>query len=73
MYNDGTVQNDTLNIPDFGIWPVIKVNPGKEKLSCIIGFLDRNKEFREYKMLSEKDGQLALTTLKRYAVITYSK
>jgi len=73
MYNDGTVQDDTLTVPNFGISPVIKINPGKEKLTCIIGFLDKKKEFREYKMLSTKNGQLALTTLKRYAVATYSK
>ncbi len=68
MYYEGTVQNDTLAVPNIGISPVIKVNPGKEKLSCIIGFLDNKNEFREYKMLHEKNGQLALTTLKKYEV-----
>src|SRR5215218_3270655 len=33
MYHDGTIQNDTLDIPNFGSWPVVKVKPGKEKLS----------------------------------------
>ena len=68
MYYDGTVQNDTLNVPNLGISPVVKINPGNEKLSCIIGFVDNKNEFREYKMLYEKNGQLALTTLKKYEV-----
>ena len=66
LYNDGTVVNDTLEFPNFGIAPVIQVKPGTEKLSCIIGFVDNKNVFREYKMLSEKNGQLLLTTLKRY-------
>lgn len=68
MYYDGTVQNDTLNVPNLGISPVVKINPGNEKLSCIIGFLDNKNEFREYKMLSVKNDQLRLTTLKKYSV-----
>ncbi len=73
MYHDGTLQNDTLNIPNFGIVPTIKIKPGKEKLSCIIGFFDTKNEFREYKLLAVKNDILSLTTLKKYAVATYSK
>jgi hypothetical protein len=73
MYHDGTIEQDTLKIPNFGIWPTVKVQPGKEKLSCIIGFLDARKEFREFKMLSAKDDKLSLTILKQYGVSTYYK
>jgi hypothetical protein len=66
MYQEGTIQNDTLVLPDLGIWPVVQIKPGTEKLSCIIGFLDDKNVFREYKMLSVKDNQLILKTLKRY-------
>jgi hypothetical protein len=68
MYYDGTVQTDTLNVPNIGILPTVKIKAGEEKLSCIIGFLDNKNEFREYKMLHEKNGQLALTNLKKYEV-----
>lgn len=49
MYHDGTIEEDTLTVPNFGIWPTVKVQPGKEKFSCIIGFLDNKNEFREFK------------------------
>ena len=68
MYFDGTVQNDTLNVPNIGILPVVKIKAGNEKLSCIIGFADDKNVFREYKLLSVKNDQLRLTTLKKYAV-----
>lgn len=73
MYHDGTIQNDTLTIPNFGTWPTVKINPGKEKLSCIIGFLDNKNEFLEYKMLYAKGDKLSLKTLKQYGVATYYK
>ncbi|HEV8079289.1 MAG TPA: hypothetical protein VGP43_01150 [Chitinophagaceae bacterium] len=73
MYHDGTIQNDTLTVPNFGIWPVIEVKHGKEKLSCIIGFLGKNKEFKEYKLLYAKGDKLRLTTLHQYGVATYYK
>lgn len=68
MYYDGTEEHDTLKIPDIGIWPVIEVKPGADTLSCIIGFLDKEKVFREYKMLSATNNQLRLTTLKKYSL-----
>ena len=73
MYHDGTIQDDTLTVPNFGVWPEVKVKPGKEKLSCIIGFLDNKNEFREFKMLSAKGDKLRLTILKQYGVATYYK
>lgn len=64
--------SDTLKIPNFGTWPVVQVKPGKNKLSCIIGFLHKKKEFKEYKMLTVKNEQLKLVVLKRYFVGVYS-
>ncbi|MEO6330109.1 MAG: hypothetical protein ABIO55_14335 [Ginsengibacter sp.] len=71
MQYDGMIQNDTLRLPNFGTWPAIKVRPGKEKLSCIIGFLDEGDNFKEYKMLSAKNDVLKLTVLKSYTVNGY--
>ncbi len=68
MYFDGTVQNDTLVIPNVGIQPVVQIKPGDEELSCIIGFADDKNVFREYKLLSVKNDQMRLTTLKKYSV-----
>lgn len=68
MQYDALEEKDTLNIPNFDTWPVVEVRPGKDKLSCIIGFLDDRKQFREYKLLSAGDDQLKLTVLRRYDV-----
>jgi hypothetical protein len=72
MQYEGMVVTDTLKVPNFGIWPTVDVKPGKEKLSCIIGFLDKDKKFKEYKQLTIKDNDLKLTILKRYGVGVYS-
>jgi hypothetical protein len=71
MQFEGMIETDTLKIPNFGTSPVVQVKKGPKKLSCIIGFLDKDKNFKEYKMLSAKDNKLSLTVLKRYAVGVY--
>lgn len=71
MQYEGVMETDTLKIPNFGIWPVVQVNKGPQKMSCIIGFLDKQKQFKEYKMLLAKDNQLKLLVLKRYGVGVY--
>ena len=68
MFHDGTEQQDTLYIPNIGISPVIQIKPGNDTLSCVIGFLDKEKVFREYKMLTGTNDQLRLTTLKKYSL-----
>jgi hypothetical protein len=68
MFHDGTEQQDTLYIPNIGISPVIQIKPGNDTLSCIIGFLDKEKVFREYKMLTGTNDQLRLKTLKKYSL-----
>ena len=71
MHYEGMVVKDTLKIPNVGMWPIVQVKPGKEKLSCIIGFLDRDKSFKEYKMLTAKNDKLKLLVLHRYSVGRY--
>lgn len=68
MFHDGTEQQDTLYIPNIGISPVIQIKPGNDTLSCVIGFLDKEKTFREYKMLTGTNDQLRLKTLKKYSL-----
>jgi hypothetical protein len=71
MNYDGMKVMDTLKIPNFGTWPVVEVKPAKEKLTCIIGFLDKEKNFKEYKMLTAKGSKLKLKVLHHYFVGSY--
>src|SRR4028119_1219133 len=37
MHYEAMEVSDTLELPNFGVWPVVKIQPGKDKRSCIIG------------------------------------
>lgn len=62
---------DTLTIPNFGIMPKVEIRKGPEKESCIVGFLDKQGEFKEYKLIALKDKQLKISTLKYYGRARY--
>jgi len=62
---------DTLTIPNFGIMPKVEIRKGPQKESCIIGFLDKQGEFKEYKLIALKDKQLKISTLKYYGRARY--
>ena len=62
---------DTLTIPNFGIMPKVEIRKGPEKESCIVGFLDKQGEFKEYKLIALKEKQLKISTLKYYARARY--
>lgn len=65
---------DTLRLPNFGIMPKPVLQKGKEKYSCIIGFLDKDNKFLEYKKVYVKEGrQLKLVTLRVYSVTSASE
>jgi hypothetical protein len=68
-----TFANDTLKIPNYGAQPTIEIHKGNDKYSCIIGFLDKNKTFKEYKLVAAKNGQLQIKTLKHYGVYSTSQ
>jgi hypothetical protein len=63
--------SDSLDIPNFGIEPKIELRKGKEPLSCIIGFLDKKNEFKEYRLVSFRNDQLHFKTLNNYRVAAY--
>ena len=67
------VGEDTLKLPNFGTFPKPVIQKGNEKYSCIIGFLDKENKFREYKKVYVKANRLKITALKHYAVATYEK
>lgn len=62
---------DTLKLPNFGAMPQPEIRKGPEQYSCIIGFLDKDKQFREYKKVYVVGDRLKITALKHYAVATY--
>jgi hypothetical protein len=64
---------DTLKLPDFGLEPQPVLQKGNDKYSCIIGFMDRDKKFREYKLVSVSGNELKLTTLNHYSVVETSQ
>ena len=61
---------DTLKLPNFGVMPRPVIQKGPDKLSCIIGFMDKDSVFREYKKVYVKDNVVKITALKHYAVYT---
>jgi hypothetical protein len=63
--------SDILKVPNFGIQPKIEIRKGEEKYSCVIGFLDKKNEFKEYKLVIAKRDQLKITPLKSYSVAVY--
>lgn len=65
--------DDTLKLPNFGTLPEPVIQKGPEKYSCIVGFKDKEGNFREYKKVYVKNDHLKVTALKHYAVATYQK
>ena len=60
--------DDTLKLPDLGTPPHPVVRAGSDKHSCMIGFMDNDNKFREYKMVTVKGDQLAIHAVKHYSV-----
>jgi hypothetical protein len=65
--------DDTLHLPNMGTAPKPVIKKGDDKYSCIVGFMDNNNQFREYKKVYVKNDQLKVTSLKHYSVATYQK
>jgi len=60
---------DTIHLPDLGTPPKLVLKKGNEQYSCIIGFIDNDSAFREYKLVYfSKQQELGIHTLKHYAV-----
>jgi hypothetical protein len=64
---------DTLKLPNFGTMPKPEIRKRPESYSCIVGFLDNDKQFREYKKVYVVGDKLKVTALKHYAVATYEQ
>ena len=59
---------DTLNVPNFGEVPSVEIIKGNKRPSCIVGFLDNNKKFRESKLIFFEDDKIEVHVLKHYGV-----
>lgn len=65
-------EEDTLKVPDFGIEPAVNIVKGDSiRPSCIVGFFDEKKQFRESKLIYFNQNKLKIHVLKHYAVATY--
>lgn len=60
--------DDTLKLPDLGTPPRPVIQKGKDPYSCMLGFMDNDNQFREYKLVSVKGDQLAIKAVKHYSV-----
>ncbi len=60
---------DTLRVPNFGTQPHIEIIKGESfHPSCIVGFQDKEKKFRESKLVYFKKDKIKVKVLKYYAV-----
>jgi hypothetical protein len=64
----GLPGTDTIKLPDLGTEPHPVLKKGAENFSCIIGFLDNDKQFRELKLVRAKKNVLKITTLRHWVV-----
>jgi hypothetical protein len=65
---EGMPGSDTIKLPDLGTEPQPVLQKGTAKHSCVIGFLDNDKNFREFKLVHAKGDELKITTLRHWVV-----
>jgi len=65
---EGLQGSDTIKLPDLGTEPHPVLQKGEDKYSCVIGFLDGDKKFRELKLVHAKGAELKITTLRHWIV-----
>ena len=63
---------EIIQIPNFNIAPVVDIQPGKNPMSCIIGFNDAKGNFKEYILVSVNNDQLKFKKINSYKVRRYS-
>jgi hypothetical protein len=68
LQHEEVIGEDEITFPNLGMDPQPVIKKGTAKYECIIGFLDQQGAFREYKKVHVLDGNLKITTLKSYAI-----
>ena len=64
--------SEIVQIPNFNILPIVAIQPGKNAMSCIIGFNDARGEFKDYIQVSVSNDQLKFKKINNYKVRKYS-
>ncbi len=59
---------DTISFPNFGFEPEPVIKKGTNNLECLVGFLDKEKKFRDYLKVFVDGDRLRVKTLKQYSV-----
>ncbi|MES2647325.1 MAG: hypothetical protein V4717_10640 [Bacteroidota bacterium] len=59
---------DTISFPNFGFEPEPVIKKGNNDLECLVGFLDKEKKFRDYLKVFVDGDRLRVKTLKQYSV-----
>src|SRR5579862_886089 len=73
MQYEEVTGEDTLKLPNLGAMPQPAIHAGKDKYSCVLGFVDLQNKFNEYKLVSIEDGNIKLAVLKHYYGALYTK
>jgi hypothetical protein len=60
--------SDTITFPNFGVEPEPQLKKGSADTECILGFIDKSKNFREYIKVFVDNDRLRIKQLKQYAV-----
>lgn len=63
---------EIIQVPDFNVLPVVAIQPGKNPMSCIIGFNDTKGDFKDYIQVSVSNDQLKFKKINNYKVRKYS-
>lgn len=63
---------EIIQIPNFNVAPEVGIQPGKNPLSCTIGFNDAKENFKAYILVSVNNDQLKFKKLNSYKVRRYS-
>ncbi len=68
MEFEGLPGTDTVKLPDLGTEPHPILKSGSDHFSCIIGFLDNDKQFRELKLVRAGGNNLKISSLRHWVV-----
>ena len=68
MEYEGLPGTDTVKLPDLGTAPHPLLQKGTDRFSCIIGFMDNDKQFRELKLVRGKGNMLKVSSLRHWVV-----
>lgn len=64
---------DTITIPNFGMLPEPILKKGETPETIQVGFLDKEKNFRPYKLISADQKSIQIKTIKYYATPKYQR